>query len=117
MITFGQTVRCATGEALAPASEAGATAVICPPDLADAALEAGLVPLVESPVAIDGRTHTALVIPVEGGEPVPSTVTLTAGAGGGGAGPPPRGGRPPPPRAGRGGAPRPPPWPGTRWYR
>jgi FO synthase len=48
VITFGQTVRCDTTGELAPAKAAGATAVICPSEVAGAALELGLVPLRET---------------------------------------------------------------------
>src|SRR5438045_3633737 len=68
MITFGQAVRCATVEALPLAVEAGATTVICPPELAGAVSERGLVPLVESPAPAAGGAGAAWAIPVEGAD-------------------------------------------------
>ncbi|HEY4024869.1 MAG TPA: 5-amino-6-(D-ribitylamino)uracil--L-tyrosine 4-hydroxyphenyl transferase CofH [Candidatus Dormibacteraeota bacterium] len=80
MITFGQSVRCASVEELPLAKDAGATSVICPPELATAASELGLVPLVESSLPVGGRPHTACAIHVEGAEAVPSMVMLPAAA-------------------------------------
>src|SRR5947209_1465050 len=75
VVTFAQSVACAAPEELAAAHEAGATAVLCPPGLVAAALELGMVPLVE--VALD-RALAAYGIPV-GDELVPSVAVVSAG--------------------------------------
>ena len=77
VITFGQTVRCDTPDDLAAAGAAGATSVICTPELAADAMEAGLVALRESHVAGDGVAYTAYTIQ-PGGER--SAAALHAGA-------------------------------------
>ena len=67
VITFSQTVRCAGAEALRRARDAGATSAVCPPGDAAAALELGLVPLLESSARTNGTPHTAYEIPLENG--------------------------------------------------
>jgi FO synthase len=78
VITFSQTVRCAGAEALRRARDAGATSAVCPPGDVDAALELGLVPLLESAAHTNGTPHTAYEIPLENGGAVPSLAVLRA---------------------------------------
>jgi FO synthase len=73
VITFGQTIRCATAGELTEAAAAGATAVVCAPELAGAAHEMGLVALLETVFPADGGGHTAYSIQ-PGGEPSSAVV-------------------------------------------
>src|SRR5207244_314093 len=75
VVTFGQTVRCAAAAGLEPARDAGATSVICPPELAGAALELGLVPMLEVPSEV---ASAAYAIPA-GDDLVPSVAIVDPG--------------------------------------
>jgi FO synthase len=62
IVTFGQTVRCGRNDELAAAAAAGATSVICPRELAEAALALGLVPLIEAGAPLEDPPHTSYAI-------------------------------------------------------
>jgi FO synthase len=65
VITFGQTARCAAADELEAAVAARVNSVICEPPLAAAALDLGLVPMLET--AVGGRLpHTALTLQPKG---------------------------------------------------
>jgi FO synthase len=75
VVTFGQTVCSTTADDLAAARGARATSVVCPHGLAEAALELGLVPLLEVSAQL---AHSAYAIPA-GEELVPAVAVVDAG--------------------------------------
>jgi FO synthase len=77
VITFGQAAPCKTVDELSLAATAGVTSVVCEPELAEAALGLGLVPLRESAAAAGAVPYTAYTIQ-PGGEP--SAAALDAAA-------------------------------------